>query len=95
MSLAQGQKVADDPKLLKKTLKRELKVKEKSKSTWVDRKETVRKHEEDGQKKRNDNLLARKEGRPTKRNVSKRPGFEGGRAKKENKAQGGGKKGGK
>lgn len=77
----------DDPKLLKKTLKRQEKQKEKSKSTWVDRKDTVRKNEEDGQKRRNENLLARKEGRPTTRNKSKRPGFEGGRAKKEKKAK--------
>lgn len=77
LSLASGEKVKDDPKLLKKTLKREQKQKEKSGREWVDRKHTVQKGIQDRQKKRQDNLQARKDSKKAGKNGKKRPGFEG------------------
>ena len=83
---AQGERVHDDPKLLKKSVKRLDKQKAKSSQEWGDRKEAVDKGKEARQKKREDNLRKRREekgvkgkkkaGKPGKK-VKKRAGFEG------------------
>jgi Surfeit locus protein 6/60S ribosome biogenesis protein Rrp14 len=58
---AQGTVVKDDPKLLKKTLKRKEGLKKKSTKVWADRKKTEERNVEAAQKKRTENI--------TKRNV--------------------------
>jgi hypothetical protein len=84
---AQGEKVLDDPTLLKKTVKRLEKQKSKSKQEWKERITSVEKGKAMRQKKREENLKKRKEekgqkgkkgkkaGKPGKK--VKRPGFEG------------------
>jgi hypothetical protein len=84
---AQGEKVFDDPTLLKKTVKRQEKQKAKSKQEWKERLTNVQKGKVMKQKKREANLQKRKEEKgvkgkkkgakkPGKKSV-KRPGFEG------------------
>ncbi|KAJ4992609.1 60s ribosome biogenesis protein rrp14 [Stagonosporopsis vannaccii] len=85
---AQGEKVFDDVNLLKKSLKRQQKQKDKSKQEWKDRLTSVADGKEKRQKKREENLKARREskgvkgkkkGAPKKggKKPAKRPGFEG------------------
>ncbi|KAF2799921.1 SURF6-domain-containing protein [Melanomma pulvis-pyrius CBS 109.77] len=82
---AQGEKVHDDPNLLKRTLKRQEKAKEKSKQEWKDRLTSVSTGKYMKQKKRDENLKKRKEEKGSKgkkakkpgKKVKKRPGFEG------------------
>jgi hypothetical protein len=82
---AQGEKVFDDVNLLKKTLKRQDKQKEKSKLEWKERLTNVQEGKERKQKKREENLKKRREekGQKGKKKVKKpgkkvkRPGFEG------------------
>lgn len=80
---AQGEKVKDDPKRLKKTMKVTKKKKQKSAEEWAKRKEIQRKEMEERQQKRKqnirDHLNAKKERRMAsrKRKDTKRPGFEG------------------
>ena len=84
---AHGEKIKDDPTLLKKTLKRKEKVKKKSEREWKERVEGVEKGKAIRQKKREENLRKRreeKEGKGKKKVVGKsgkkvqrRPGFEG------------------
>jgi hypothetical protein len=82
---AQGEKVHDDPNLLKRTLKRQEKQKEKSKQEWKDRLTSVSTGKYMKQKKRDENLKKRKEEKGSKgkkakkpgKKVKKRPGFEG------------------
>lgn len=82
---AQGEKVYDDVNLLKKTLKRQEKAKNKSKEEWKDRLNNVQEGKEKRQKKREENLRKRREekGQKGKKKVKKpgkkvkRPGFEG------------------
>lgn len=84
---AQGEKVYDDVGLLKKSLKRQMKQKEKSKQEWKDRLTSVAQGKENKQKKREENLRKRKEekGMKGKKKAGakkpgkkvKRPGFEG------------------
>lgn len=56
LSMASGEKVKDDVKLLKKTIKREEHVKLKSAKVWNERKDKIKKEEADKQKKRNANI---------------------------------------
>jgi hypothetical protein len=83
---AQGEKVFDDVNLLKKTLKRQDKQKEKSKMEWKERLTSVTEGKERKQKKREENLKKRRDekGQKGKKKVKKpgkksvkRPGFEG------------------
>jgi hypothetical protein len=85
---AQGEKVFDDVNLLKKSLKRQQKQKDKSKQEWKERLTNVAEGKERKQKKREENLKARrdskgvkskKKGTPKKggKKPAKRPGFEG------------------
>ncbi|KAF2203040.1 SURF6-domain-containing protein [Delitschia confertaspora ATCC 74209] len=82
---AQGEKVHDDPTLLRKSVKRKEKAKQKSKQEWKDRITGIEKGKEMKQKKREENLLKRrdekkggkaKKGKKPAKKV-KRAGFEG------------------
>jgi hypothetical protein len=82
---AQGEKVFDDVNLLKKSLKRQQKQKDKSKQEWKERLTNVDQGKAARQKKREENLKKRKDekGQKGKKKVkkpgkkAKRPGFEG------------------
>lgn len=97
LASASGVKIRDDEKLLKKAAKRKDKVKENSSLAWNERALNEQKKEADKQKRRTDNLAARKSGKKGKKGFSStlsktktprakaRPGFEGkkiGRGKK-------------
>lgn len=60
LNKAEGMKVKDNPELLKKSIKKELKRKQKSKKKWESRIETVKNHQDERQKKRTENIQARK-----------------------------------
>ena len=93
MARADGEVVKDDPKLLQQALKRQEAKKKKTKKEWGARVEQQQKQADAKQKQRRDNLKARaadkierrknrgKKVKPTKK-PAKRPGFEGGGAKK-------------
>lgn len=78
-----GERVKDDMSLLKKTLKRKQKAKEKSERQWNERIEGVVKGKEMRQKKREANIQKRREEKSGKSKAKKpmkkkgRPGFEG------------------
>ncbi|KAK9052035.1 hypothetical protein SSX86_028668 [Deinandra increscens subsp. villosa] len=79
---AMGVKVHDDPKLLKKSLHKEKKRREKSAGKWKDRVETQEKMREEKQAKRTGNIEERanqKKARKIAKREKKlmRPGFEG------------------
>ncbi|KAG9066196.1 hypothetical protein KI688_001417 [Linnemannia hyalina] len=92
LQLAQGEKVKDDVKLLKKTIKREETFKKKSSKEWGERKSTVSKGKDQKQKRREENLKARIDAAKNKgkkeKTGDKAKGGKGGASK-------GGKKGGK
>lgn len=76
LSLASGEKIKDDPKLLKKSLKRTEHQKKKSAQEWAARKEKVKKDEQAKIKKREENIKNRKEKGGNKKKKA-RHGFEG------------------
>ncbi|KAG1148052.1 hypothetical protein G6F37_000750 [Rhizopus arrhizus] len=88
LSLATGEKVKDDPKLLKKTIKRQEKQKTKSAQEWrkrtdkqkMDEKKAIKKREENIKNKIEEKKLKRKGIKPNKKKA--RPGFEGGKRSK-------------
>ena len=67
MLRAEGEKVKDDPALLKKALKKKEKVKEKKKAKWVERQDTVNKKMEKRQEKRQKNIQDRKQAKKDKK----------------------------
>ncbi|KAF9103203.1 surfeit locus protein [Mortierella sp. GBA35] len=86
LQLAQGEKVKDDVKLLKKTIKREETFKKKSAKEWGERKSTVTKGKDQKQKRREENLKARIDAAKKEKTGDKAKGKGGPK---------GGKKGGK
>ena len=91
MLQAEGEKLRDDEKLLRKALKRKEAQKRKSATEWRERKEAVATAISDRQKRREENLQIRKDNKGKKRNQrekmkrgikgvappKKRAGFEG------------------
>jgi hypothetical protein len=71
--MAAGEKQQDDAKLLKKTIKRIEKKKEKSRSAWGDRAEAVTKQQQGRQEKRNANIKARSDQKKQKKTGKKAP----------------------
>lgn len=57
---ASGEKVRDDPELLRKSISKEKNMKARSQKKWQARTERVQKEKDDRQKKRQDNIQARK-----------------------------------
>ncbi|CCH45768.1 Hydrocephalus-inducing protein [Wickerhamomyces ciferrii] len=92
---AEGEKLRNDEKLLKKALKRKEALKRKSEYEWKERKQTVQDSISAKQKRREENLQIRKDNKGIKRKnqskqkrkfkgaiVPKRAGFEGRRSRK-------------
>eukprot|EP00161_Ancyromonas_sigmoides_P022033 TRINITY_DN6651_c3_g1_i1.p1 TRINITY_DN6651_c3_g1~~TRINITY_DN6651_c3_g1_i1.p1 ORF type:complete len:387 (-),score=170.81 TRINITY_DN6651_c3_g1_i1:75-1235(-) len=90
---AAGESVRDDPRLIKKTLKREMRAREKSSQAWKARTAGVAKTMTERQDRRKENLRRRKDGEKTIRKTSskKRAGFEGKKKQFLNKPSPGGK----
>lgn len=87
---AKGEKLKDNPALLKKTITRREREKKKSKREWDERLAKVERDKEERQRKRDENIAKRREDKGKKGKKSKgkkpvvkkkRPGFEGGRVK--------------
>ncbi|XP_020100608.1 ribosomal RNA-processing protein 14-C [Ananas comosus] len=81
-SRAAGEKVHDDPKLLKESIKREERSRKKHAEKWKERMETVEKARAEKQKTRADNIRGRAEQKRMRRIEKRekklmRPGFEG------------------
>lgn len=79
---AQGDKVLDDPRLLRKSIKKETKLKQKKTAAWEDRAKKVKEEQEARQNKRRTNLQrrvdAKKDAKKAKREKKLlRAGFEG------------------
>ncbi|KAJ4812106.1 Surfeit locus protein 6 [Rhynchospora pubera] len=82
VSKAAGEKVHDDPKLLKQSIKREKKKQQKNAEKWKERERTVAKAKAEKQSKRSENIKERihqKRMRKIEKREKKlmRPGFEG------------------
>lgn len=92
LQLAQGEKVKDDVKLLKKTIKREETFKKKSAKEWGERKSTVSKGKDQKQKRREENLKSRIDAAKNKgkkeKTGDKAKGGKGGASKGNNKKGG-------
>ncbi|KAI8598143.1 surfeit locus protein 6-domain-containing protein [Dissophora ornata] len=80
LQLAQGEKVKDDVKLLKKTIRREEVQKKKSSKEWGERKSTVSKTKDQKQKKREDNLKSRIDAAKNKGKKGEKSDKKGGKA---------------
>lgn len=80
---ATGQKVLDDPKLLRKSIKREQKEKLKSAQAWSERNRRVEEAKQAKQQKRTSNLKTRRDTKiehkiaKREKKLTRRPGFEG------------------
>eukprot|EP00656_Telonema_subtile_P016619 TRINITY_DN18793_c0_g1_i3.p1 TRINITY_DN18793_c0_g1~~TRINITY_DN18793_c0_g1_i3.p1 ORF type:complete len:220 (+),score=101.74 TRINITY_DN18793_c0_g1_i3:97-756(+) len=77
---AQGQKVQNSTKILKKSIKREEKKKKRSSAKWQDRAKTVVEMQAERQEKRKFNIAAHQQKKKDWKaglKVSKKPGFEG------------------
>ena len=86
LAQAEGEKIRDDEKMLKKSLKKQTKQKKKSARLWKDRQETVTKSIAEKQKKREDNIALKRERNKLKSKKAKiRAGFEGRRKSSGNK----------
>lgn len=83
LARASGEKVLDDPKLLKKSIKRAAQAKQQRRAAWQQRVEAQEQKQEDRQAKRRDNLQQRADDKVAKRierrekKLLQRPGFEG------------------
>lgn len=89
LALAEGEKVRDDEKMLKKSLKKQTQQKKKSERLWKDRQETVATNIADKQKKREDNIAMKVERNKHKGKKAKiRAGFVGKRRKTSTKSTG-------
>lgn len=62
---SRGIKKKDNAELLKKTIKKREKMKERSRKKWAARQDTVKKQQDEKQAKRKQNLLARREAKIT------------------------------
>ncbi|CAJ2509390.1 Uu.00g144160.m01.CDS01 [Anthostomella pinea] len=83
---AEGEKIKDDEKLLKKTVKRKDHAKKKSTSEWAARKDGVAKSMKDRQKKREDNIKKRRDEKATGKGGKKKGGAKGGAKKGKGRA---------
>ena len=83
LARASGEKVLDDPKLLKKSIKRAAKAKQQRAAAWDQRLTAQEERQAEKQQKRKDNLQARTDDKVGKRierrekKLLRRPGFEG------------------
>mmetsp|Transcript_15557 Transcript_15557/g.26906 ORF Transcript_15557/g.26906 Transcript_15557/m.26906 type:complete len:396 (-) Transcript_15557:734-1921(-) len=82
LSRASGQRVLDDPKLLRKSLKKEAKRKEKSTKAWEERTAGQQEHQDRRQQKRTDNIQGRADKKLEAKKAARekkllRAGFEG------------------
>ncbi|CAO1616828.1 unnamed protein product [Sympodiomycopsis kandeliae] len=89
LSAAKGVKIRDDEALLKRSVKRIEKQKQKSSIEWKDRKQEVKDKEAEKQKKRTENLKARKDAKMAK----KKGGAKGGGKKTKDRKLGASKSG--
>lgn len=85
LARAAGDKVLDDPKLLRRSLKREKKTREKHAKAWQERQQAQQQAQQAKQRKRTDNLAARVQGKIEKKIERRekkllRAGFEGRKA---------------
>jgi hypothetical protein len=87
---ARGERIKDNPSLLKKTIARNEREKKKSKREWDERLAKIERDKEERQRKREENIAKRREEKGKKGKKvkgkkpvvkKKRPGFEGGRVK--------------
>lgn len=67
LAKAEGQKVKDDPDLLKKSVKKQEQIKRASAKKWEARKEGVKKAQEERQRKREVNINKRKDEKKNKK----------------------------
>lgn len=82
LARAHGEKVLDDPRLLKKSIKKDVKLKERKTKAWNERMEKVKEKQNQRQQKRKDNLQQRIDAKREKKKERRekkllRAGFEG------------------